>query len=109
MTASRKPASSVTFKKKGETPASGIIIKYRRINIMESHGAIIYMTKVEATGSTVLRDRPDAEFEITEEMIEAGGKVLFNDPFLNLGPTVAQEMAEAVLRAAFSVHRLRKI
>jgi hypothetical protein len=47
-------------------------------------------------------DKPDAKIEITEGMIEAGGRVLFEDPFLNLGPTVAEDLVRSGLAAAFS-------
>lgn len=38
------------------------------------------------------------------EMIEAGARALYQDPFLNLGPSTARGLAEEVLRAALSVY-----
>ncbi len=47
---------------------------------------------------------PD-DIEITPEMVEAGATILMRDPFLNLGPTSAELLAEEVLRAAELVRR----
>jgi len=44
---------------------------------------------------------PD-KIEITEEMIAAGADVLMADPFLGLGPTSAEDLAEKVLVRALS-------
>ena len=43
-----------------------------------------------------------AEIEITETMIEAGARPLFEDDKLSIGPSEARYFAEKVLRCALS-------
>jgi hypothetical protein len=47
----------------------------------------------------------ESDIEITEGMICAAAEVLLADPFLGLGPSGAEELAEEILARALSAHR----
>lgn len=63
--------------------------------------AIIYLRKVTTMSSIEPRDRPDAEIEVTEEMIRAGADELDGLTVENLmdGFTTRHAVAESVYRA----------
>ena len=48
-----------------------------------------------------------AEIEVTPAMISAGSEALLKDSFLDLSPSVAEHLAEAVLRAALELAHQR--
>ena len=45
----------------------------------------------------------ETEIEITPEMISAAAEILWRDPFFMISPTVGEQMALAMLEAAFAV------
>jgi hypothetical protein len=45
------------------------------------------------------------KFEITPQMIEAGAEILWNDPFLDIGPSNSRDIAEKIIRRAFEICR----
>ncbi len=49
----------------------------------------------------------EQELEVTEEMISAASAVLFDDPFLGLGPSAAEAIARKILDAAFLACRTK--
>lgn len=60
------------------------------------------MCSVPAASSDDLPEAgaPEAEIEITEEMIDAGAAILWNDAFLNLDPSSCREFAREILKVA---------